>query len=197
MKKNTLSEYIKKLKLTAKNSMKTKTLSEYIKKLKLTAENSMRNGYMTDDTYIELKSTYDTMQLLSTLSSKPNRYATFDFYQRFQKKKKIAPSAHDEFKSSAHDDEFKSAVSALKPTKDDLTKARKDMNEYRKSYWIQIFNDRMIRCIGHDKYKTILSTIKKNTEYLTDESQVKKFWLKMNTNDREQFLDEKYEYAYS
>jgi hypothetical protein len=55
----------------------------------------------------------------------------------------------------------------------------------------------MIRCIGHDKYKTILSTIKKNTEYLTDESQVKKFWLKMNTNDREQFLDEKYEYAYS
>jgi hypothetical protein len=187
MKKNTLSEYIKKLKLTAKNSMKTKTLSEYIKKLKLTAENSMRNGYMTDDTYIELKSTYDTMQLLSTLSSETNRYANFDFYQKFQKNK-IAPSAHDQFKS---------AVSALKPTKADLTKARKDMNEYRKSYWIQIFNDRMIRCIGHDKYKTILSTIKKNTEYLTDESQVKKFWLKMNTNDREQFLDEKYEYAYS
>ena len=53
----------------------------------------MRNGYMTDDTYIELKSTYDTMQLLSTLSSEPNRYANFDFYQRFQKNK-IAPSAH-------------------------------------------------------------------------------------------------------
>jgi hypothetical protein len=154
-------------------------LSSVIKKLKYTAINSKRNGYTTDDTYRELESTYYTMKVLSALSSKPNRFTKFDFFKRFQTNK-IEPSQSDEFDS---------VVLALKPTKSDLTKARKEIIEYRNSYWIQIFNDRMIRCIGENKYNTILSKIGNNTEFLMTESQVTKFWQKMSSEDRENFIE--------
>jgi len=163
-----------------------KKLSEIIKELKHIAENSTRNGYMTDDTYIELKRTNDSMQLLSTLSTKPNRFAKFDFFKKFQSNK-IEPRASGEFES---------AVSALKPTKADLKKARKEMTEYRKAYWTQIFNDRMIRCIGEDKYKTILNNIDKNTDFLMNEEQVRKFWRKLSIEDRKKYIRGEYEYDY-